>query len=307
MTDDSYEGVFFRFVAQGEDLDTGELYAYREASHDWVQITDMPLAQEQALALGASHYPRLEDLAYNHFDDAIYIMVTGKSNDDTRLGYILRYDPRGQIMTRWLEGDGVTMANPDNVTVDSWGNLLVHEDQYPANLSQYGNNQVLLVRLDKTIQPVLDGMDIMGEPSGLAFADSDNHFFVNWLNGASGSELIEVYLPQGWNAPPVGVPTAPPAVPVPLRLTAAPNPFHSGTTLEAFGVQAGAEGVRVVILDVRGAHVRTLSSGAPIGGRLRLHWNGRDHRGRPVANGTYFAQLADANPGSATTRLVLLR
>ncbi len=307
MTDDSYEGVFFRFVVQGEDLDTGDLYAYREGTQDWVQVTDMPLAQEQALGLGATPYPRLEDLVYNHVDDAIYIMVTGKNNDDTRMGYVLRYDPRGQVMTRWLDGDGTTMANPDNVEVDSWGNLLVHEDQYPANLSQFGANEVLLVRLDKTIQPVLLGMDLMGEPSGLAFAGSDNHFFVNWLNGASGSELIEVFLPQGWNVPPVGVPVTPVA-PVPPRLSAAPNPFYSGTTIEAFGTGASsAEGVRIVILDVRGAHVRTLHAGPSLGGRFRVHWNGRDHRGRPVASGTYFAQLSGSNPGSATARLVLLR
>jgi Bacterial protein of unknown function (DUF839)/FlgD Ig-like domain len=308
MTDDSYAGVFFRFVVQGEDLDSGDLYAYREPTQDWVRITDMPLAQEQALSLGATPYPRLEDLAYNHVDDAIYIMVTGKSNDDTRMGYILRYDPRGQIMTQWLEGDGPVMANPDNVEVDSWGNLLVHEDMYPVNMAEYGANEVLLVRLDKTIQPVLQGTDMLGEPSGLAFAGGDNRFFINWLNGAAGSELIEVVMPQGWNQPAVGVPPSAPAAPAVLRLSAAPNPFYAGTTIEAFGTGASpAEGVRIVILDVRGAHVRTLASGPHVGERFRVHWNGRDHQGRPVASGTYFAQLAGSKRGSATAQLVLLR
>ena len=164
------------------------------------------------------------------------------------------------------------------------------------------------MRLDKTIQPVLQGLDSLGEPSGLAFNGGDNRFFINWLNGAAGSELIEVFMPQGWNQPPVGVPPSVSAAPAALRLSAAPNPFYSGTTIEAFGTGANpTEGVRVVILDVRGAHVRTLASGPHVGERFRVHWDGRDHRGRAVARGTYFAQLAGSSRGSATARLVLLR
>ncbi|HWN83259.1 MAG TPA: alkaline phosphatase PhoX, partial [Candidatus Udaeobacter sp.] len=206
LTDDSYNGVFFRYVPVNGSLINGTLYAFREDTQDWVQINDLVNAEAEALALGATTHQRPEDLAYNPLDDAIYIMITGNWNVvDTRLGYILRFDPRTQTMTRWLDGDGINLANPDNVVVDSHGNLLVHEDQYPANAAEFGPNELLLIRLDKTIEPILRGNDLWGEMAGLAFAENENHFFINWMNGLNGSELCEVFCPPGWNAGPVGI------------------------------------------------------------------------------------------------------
>jgi hypothetical protein len=319
MTDDSYNGVFFRYVPVNGSLNVGDLFAFREPTNDWVQVTDLVHAEEEAIALGATTHQRPEDLVYNPVDDAIYIMITGNYNlPEVRMGYILRFDPRTQTMTRWLDGDGPVMANPDNVEVDSYGNLLVHEDQFPMNGADFGPNELHLIRLDRSIEPILRGNDLLGEMAGLAFAESENHFFINWMNGAEGSELYEVYCPLGWNAPPVGVPEAP-APRAEVRLIAGPNPFGRETMLEILGSvgtgAGGGEALRLDIVDVRGAIVRTLLVGQtsragasdPTGGpRMRVPWDGRDASGRSVAPGTYFARLTRGGRPAASAKLVLV-
>jgi hypothetical protein len=321
LTDDSYTGVFFRYVPENGSLDSGDLFGFREPTGDWVQITDMVHAEEEAIALGATTHQRPEDLAYNPLDDAIYIMITGNYNlPEVRMGYILRFDPRTQTMTRWLDGDGPVLANPDNVEVDSYGNLLVHEDQFPMNGADFGPNELLLIRPDKSIVPILRGNDLLGEPAGLTFADNENHFFINWMNGVQGSELFEIYCPQGWNAPPIGVPETPgPATPrAEVRLIAGPNPFGRETMIEILdsaAERAGGEHLRLDVVDVRGAIVCTLfagamgtSGGAGHGGgsRMRVPWDGRDAGGSSLPPGTYFARLTKNGRQVASAKLVLV-
>jgi hypothetical protein len=162
--------------------------------------------------------------------------------------------------------------------VDSWGNLLVHEDQYPENISQHGPNELLLVHQDRTIDRVLVGLDIWGEPSGLEFSGDDDLFWVNWMGGANGSELIEVRCPPGWNAPPTGVPLPAPPAPA-LDFVAAPNPFGAATRLAA-EVEPGRN-VRLEIFDVRGAIWQTLVDGPLAGGRPTHLGTGGTRAGAP--------------------------
>jgi hypothetical protein len=316
LTDDSYDGVFFRYVPLNGSLDFGDLYAFREPTNDWVLVTDLVHTEDEAIALGATTHPRPEDLVYNPMDDSFYIMITGNYNiPEVRMGYILRFDPRTQTMTRWLDCDGPVLANPDNVTVDSYGSLLVHEDQFPMNASDFGPNELLLIRLDKSIEPILRGNDLTGEMAGLAFAESENHFFINWMNGAAGSELFEIFCPPGWNAPPVGVPETP-APRAEVRLIAGPNPFGRETVLEVVGAADGGRDISAVlrldIVDVRGSIVRTLlgggaSTGGTAGGnRVRVTWDGRDAGGRSMGPGTYFARLTRDGRPAASAKLVLV-
>jgi hypothetical protein len=308
MTDDTKTGVFFRFVPDlPGSLDSGSLYALRESTEEWILITDMIHAEEQAIALGATTHPRPEDLAYNPTDDAIYIMVTGDDEDPvTWFGYILRFDPRSRAMTRWLDGDGPLIANPDNVAVDSIGNLLVHEDKYEANLDAFGANKLVLVRSDRSTDVVLRGLDTVGEVTGLTFDDgSDDRFWVSWQRGATAtSELIEVELPAGWNAPPISVDPAAPSPAAVLGLTAAPNPFATGIWLDAEVARGGR--VRLEIYDLRGAHWRTLVDGRHAGGRLRVRWDGRDAENRLAPSGLYFVRLI-AGGRVATSKLGFIR
>jgi hypothetical protein len=299
LTDDSYSGVFFKFVpAIPGNLSAGSLYALREPTRDWVLVTDMVETEQQAIALGATTHQRPEDLVYNPLDDAIYIAVTGNYNiPETRLGYILRFDPRTQEMTRWLDGDGEVLANPDNLEVDQHGNLFVHEDQYPQNAALYGNNELHLVRPDRTIETILRGLDPWGEVSGMEWGGPDERrFWINWMSGAQGSELIEITCPWSWNEP-VGIPPAssPPAPE--LRLVIEPNPFAASARLTAdLGGWRGSSGeqVRLEIFDVHGSLWRTLVDGPLPADRLDVVWDGRDQRSRLAPRGVYFARLTMA-------------
>ena len=296
MTDDSYNGVFFRFVpAVPNNLSAGSLYALREATRDWVLVTDMVNTEQQAIDLGATTRPRPEDLVYNPVDDAIYIAVTGVLSDpDSHLGYILRFNPRTREMTRWLDGDGTSLANPDNLEVDKHGNLYVHEDQYYEHVALYGNNELLLVRRDRTIEPILRGLDPWGEVSGMEWSGSEQRFWINWMSGAAGSELFEITCPPHWN---IGVAPEPAPAPPMLALAIEPNPFARAARLTAdlTGLpRAPGERVRLEIYDVRGSLRRTLLDGPLPAHRLDVVWDGRDDHARPAPEGVYFARLATA-------------
>jgi hypothetical protein len=85
---------------------------------------------------------------------------------------------------------------------------------------------------------------------------------------------------------------------------ASPNPFR-GTTRLRFGLaQAGS--VELDLFDVRGRHVRRLSSGRLGAGFHIVTWDGRDALGQRVSSGVFFARLTTAS-GTLTSRIVLLR
>jgi hypothetical protein len=57
-------------------------------------------------------------------------------------------------------------------------------------------------------------------------------------------------------------------------------------------VVSGAEGpVRVVVHDVLGRRVATLTGVARVGSPTELRWTGTNHRGRLMAPGLYLARL----------------
>lgn len=89
-----------------------------------------------------------------------------------------------------------------------------------------------------------------------------------------------------------------------------PNPFNA-TTQIGFSVDgsvvARGTSIKLVILSSTGAHVRRLLPRQPLSsGFHSLVWDGRDDKGRDVANGVYFASLYAS--GEVHTRaLTLLR
>ncbi len=78
----------------------------------------------------------------------------------------------------------------------------------------------------------------------------------------------------------------------------APNPFNSQTILSYF-LHAPSP-TRLEIFALTGQRVSVLHQGPQQAGYHRLHWNGRDDAGRPVANGMYLYRLA-------TDEVVLMR
>jgi hypothetical protein len=84
----------------------------------------------------------------------------------------------------------------------------------------------------------------------------------------------------------------------------APNPARSHVTFR-YSLAAGGM-VRLVVHDIAGRAVRTLCASSMERGVYNVTWNGRDARGRELADGTYFCRFTTAD-GTQTERLVLIR
>jgi secreted PhoX family phosphatase len=165
LTEDAYGGHFFKYVpTHGQSLSDGKLFAYQAAQKAWLPVKDIYNARPEATEAGATPYNRLEDLQIGP-DGKIYLAETGDYHKGDKYGRILRFDPATKAMETWLEGDGITMAQPDNLIIDKEGRLLICEDQYDQNLADFGANQLLRVSKDKAITPLL-ATRRDGEPSG---------------------------------------------------------------------------------------------------------------------------------------------
>jgi hypothetical protein len=90
------------------------------------------------------------------------------------------------------------------------------------------------------------------------------------------------------------------------RLLAYPNPFSSSMQLV---IRADDDGSRrllgVTLFDVSGRVVRRLMYDAGGTDGCRIHWDGRDERGRPVSSGVYLAKLT-GTPRDQLVRIVRL-
>ncbi len=84
----------------------------------------------------------------------------------------------------------------------------------------------------------------------------------------------------------------------------APNPFNSQTVLAYFLHAPSPASVEVFALT--GQRVAVLQQGLQQAGYHRLHWNGRDDAGRPVASGMYLYRLMTEET-VLTRKLILLR
>jgi len=83
-----------------------------------------------------------------------------------------------------------------------------------------------------------------------------------------------------------------------------PNPFVSATAIEYELPQSGR--IALCVYDMLGRLVRVLVDAQQEPGRHRVVWDGRDQRGRQVANGVYLCCLEDRS-GSLVQKMVLLR
>ncbi len=78
-----------------------------------------------------------------------------------------------------------------------------------------------------------------------------------------------------------------------LRLVAGPNPFHKNTLVRFALSQAGD--ARLVVYDMSGRQVRTLTNGWAQAGERQVIWNGRDDMGRNLGSGVYYFRLDTEN------------
>ena len=83
-----------------------------------------------------------------------------------------------------------------------------------------------------------------------------------------------------------------------------PNPFNSETILSYFLLEPGR--VRLEVFALSGQRVAVLHQGLQQAGYHRLHWDGRDAAGHPVASGAYLYRLV-TDEAVLTRKLTLLR
>jgi flagellar hook assembly protein FlgD len=83
-----------------------------------------------------------------------------------------------------------------------------------------------------------------------------------------------------------------------------PNPFNAVTTLPY--ELPKATHVKMVIYDVLGQEVSSLSSGPMEAGHHQLQWKGLDAKGQEVPSGIYIARLVTPEH-SRSVKLVLLK
>ena len=84
----------------------------------------------------------------------------------------------------------------------------------------------------------------------------------------------------------------------------APNPFNSQTVLSYFLLAPGPACLEVFALS--GQRVAVLHQGSQQAGYHRLHWDGQDAAGHPVASGAYLYRLV-TDEVVLTRKLILLR
>jgi hypothetical protein len=95
-----------------------------------------------------------------------------------------------------------------------------------------------------------------------------------------------------------------PSTTIMAALSAQPNPFRDGTSVE-FIIERPHH-VSLSVYDVKGRMVRTLFDGAAGMGRHMVHWDGADSRGRQVAPGVYLLRI-EAGGSSAVRKAAKLR
>ena len=84
----------------------------------------------------------------------------------------------------------------------------------------------------------------------------------------------------------------------------APNPFNSGTVISWFLLEPGL--TRLEVFALTGQRLAVLHQGPKKSGVHRVHWDGRDEQGRPLASGIYLYRLVTAE-SVQTRKLTLLR
>lgn len=95
----------------------------------------------------------------------------------------------------------------------------------------------------------------------------------------------------------------PAIVPSALSLSCYPNPFTDTILMEVKSPRS--QPVKINIYNVKGQKVKTLQLGTQSGAG-QITWNGNDEKGQPVAQGIYFARIADAQH-SKTTKLLKIK
>jgi hypothetical protein len=178
----------------------------------------------------------------------------------------------------------------------SFGPMSAKEPYYPDDdpglLTQWQPGDQANITLDLAALPLPDGttLNLLPELTTFGFLDVT-------VSDDTGAD----YYRLSYTMSVVGVSLADLAE---NRLSAAPNPFRSETTI-GFALPARGD-VAIKIFEVSGRAVRTYRRAGIASGEHTITWDGRDDAGRDVGSGVFFYRLETADYAK-TKQLVRLR
>lgn len=195
MGDDFRGGAVFKFVAdKAGDLSEGQLYAYKMETNSWLAVPrDREVlndARKWAAENGATLFDRPEEIEYNPVDGMVYMAETGddKKTGVNQTGRVWKLNPQTSTMEIFVQGGPETnLYQPDNITVDPKGNLLVQEDKYfkfMAPATGQSLNGIWKIAPDRTMERFME-VPLGSEVTGGFFNPDGSIFFVTIQHPAS--------------------------------------------------------------------------------------------------------------------------
>jgi len=184
-------------------------------------------------------------------------------------------------------------------------------------LNASGSREIFAAKLDSNgnwLWVVQAGGINYDSGTGIAVDGAGNTWLTGWffhygtfgaitLN-SSGSE--DIYVAKLISHTPVEDELHPPSVS--SVLSASPNPFSASTVIKLVGekLEGWAGNASLVIYNLRGQEVISLSLATAFNNGSELHWDGRDACGVPCPNGIYLA-LLDLGSQRAPLKLSLVK
>ncbi|NQV42488.1 MAG: SBBP repeat-containing protein [Candidatus Marinimicrobia bacterium] len=219
----------------------------------------------------------------------------------------LKYNSVGDLLwTNTYDGGGQGDDQLQSMTRDGTGAIYVTGQ----SLSETGSFDVTTLKYSEAGEQLWkkhftgggysydDPSDIVVDLRGTVWVTGSTHYFLlgdyDW-----GYALTIQYLQ---NLYPVSIG---PELPVSYALDQNyPNPFNPQTTLQYQIPEV--QDVSLVIYNIQGQEVATVSAGYKLAGMYSLEWDARDQRGEMVSTGVYFCRL-QAGEFSQTIKMIYLK
>jgi hypothetical protein len=200
-------------------------------------------------------------------------------------------------------------TKPQIVTDNAGGVIVTWEDSRNFGTTR---TDIFAQRLNSSgiRQWALDGIFLCAassyQRSPVITTDGGNGAIVSWQderNADTSSRDVYALRVGGSGLVPTGISGSTPSASLVLG-NAYPNPFSSATSMDI--TLRMPSPVKIVITDVAGRRVRTITMADLPAGPHRLDFDGRDHHGRTLPSGVYFWRVTAAGT-TQTRKLVIAR
>ncbi len=307
-TEDQDDGLLYRFIpttpgklAEGGRLQalrikgksgvhTGKDFPKQEPMEvDWVDLDNVETSnlRKQGADKGAAKFARNEGIWYDN--NVVYIMASGGGSNGK--GQMWKYFPSpfegtaGESaqpgkLELFVEPNDINKLNMgDNITLASWGDLIVCEDGG-------GNNFLRSIDPDGNISSLAKNALSSSEFTGATFSPDGSTLFVNIQTPG-----LTLAITGPWPVPVTSLrnEVGKAGVSQFQLLPNHPNPFASEPRIP-FALGKDAK-VLLEIFNAEGSLVMRWDLGHKRMGNHHVVWNAQDMWKRPVGNGVYFVHM----------------